>query len=102
MVLRLGEFLYRAGRVISGLLLLDIPATISAYSGFFPRLTNAADTIAIGFACTATACLSWLAGRAMAYVLARITRINGVRVPHLPSERYAVAAATIFSRRRQQ
>jgi hypothetical protein len=32
---RVGNFLYRAGWVISGLLLFDIPPTIFAYSGFF-------------------------------------------------------------------
>jgi hypothetical protein len=71
-LIRLGDFLYRAGWVISGLLLFDFPATIFAYSGFFPRMTNVADTIAVGFACTAVGCLSWFAGRALRYVLARI------------------------------
>ena len=73
-LIRLGEFLYRAGWMISGLLLLDFPATIFAYSGFFPRLTNVADMIAIGFACTAVGCLSWFAGRALRYALARRAR----------------------------
>ena len=59
---------------LSGLLLLDFPATIFAYSGFFPRLTNVADMIAIGFACTAVGCLSWFAGRALRYALARRAR----------------------------
>jgi hypothetical protein len=58
--------------VTSRLLLFDFPPTIFAYSGFVARLTNVDEAIEIGFHCAAIACLSWLAGRAMAYVLARI------------------------------
>jgi hypothetical protein len=71
-LIRLGNILYRSGWAISGLLLLDCPATIFAYSGFAAKLTNLADTIATGTSCTAIACLSWLAGRAMGHVLARM------------------------------
>ena len=52
-MVRLGDFLYRVGWVISGLLLFDVPPTIFAYSGFVARLTNIDETIEIGFACTA-------------------------------------------------
>ena len=92
-LIRLKEFLYRAGWVISGSLLLDFPATIFAYSGFFPRLTNVADTIAIGFACTAVGCLSWFAGRTLQYVLAHRAR------PHLArcAARIAAAASVPFA-----
>jgi hypothetical protein len=75
MVLSLvGNFLCRAGWVISGLLLFDFPPTIFAYSGFVSRLTNIDEAVEIGFICTAMAGLSWLAGRAMAVVLGRIQR----------------------------
>jgi hypothetical protein len=40
---RLGDFLYRAGWVISGLLLFDVPPTIFAYAGFAAGWTNVAD-----------------------------------------------------------
>src|SRR5262249_45018018 len=72
LLIRLGNFLYRTAWAISGLLLLDCPAMIFAYSGFAARLTNVADTIATGTSCTAIACLSWLAGRAMGHVLDRM------------------------------
>jgi hypothetical protein len=52
-MVRLGDFLYRAGWVISGLLLFDLPPTIFAYSGFVARLTNVDEVVKIGFACTA-------------------------------------------------
>jgi hypothetical protein len=71
-LIRLGDFLYRAGWVIAGLLLFEFPATIFAYSGFVSRLTTAADTVFVGISCTTIGCLSWLAGRAMGYFLARI------------------------------
>jgi hypothetical protein len=64
--------LYRVGWVIAGLLLSDFPATIFAYSGFMARLTSFADTVWVGLSCTAIGCLSWLIGRVMGYVLARI------------------------------
>ena len=66
---RLGDFLYRAGWVISGLLLFDVPPTIFAYAGFAAGWTNVADCIALGVFCTTIGCLSWLAGRAMGDVL---------------------------------
>src|SRR3974390_2300073 len=90
---RLGNFLYRAGWVISGLLLFDFPPTIFAYAGFVSRLTNIDEAVEIGFVCSAIACLSWLAGRAMAYALAHISQVKAVRVrklQRLPSERYTV------------
>jgi hypothetical protein len=78
-----GSFLYRAGWAVSGVLLFDLPPTIFAYSAFFPRLMNIHEAVEIGFFCTATAGLSWLVGRAMAFVLGRINRVNaiGVRSP---------------------
>src|SRR6516225_4941831 len=79
---RLGYFLYRAGWVISGLLLFDVPPTIFAYSGFVARLTNVGETIEIGFACTAIACLSWLAGRGMGFLLARMGKVESARDSH--------------------
>ena len=88
---RVGNFLYRAGWVISGLLLFDFPPTIFAYSGFVSRLTNIDEAVEIGFLCTAIACLSWLAGRAMAYAIAHISQVKAVRVrklQRLPSDRY--------------
>ena len=66
---RLGDFLYRAGWVISRLLLFDVPPTIFAYAGFVAGLTNVADCIALGVSCTTIGSISWLAGRAMGYVL---------------------------------
>jgi len=66
---RLGDFLYRAGWVISGLLLFDVPPTIFAYAGFAAGWTNVADCIALGVFCTTIGCLSWLAGQAMGDVL---------------------------------
>ena len=88
---RAGYFLYRAGWVISGVLLFDFPPTIFAYSGFVARLTNIDEAVEIGFLCTAIACLSWLGGRATAYVLARITTVRATRIrklQHLPSDSY--------------
>jgi hypothetical protein len=87
-MVRLGDFLYRAGWVISGLLLFDFPPTIFAYSGFVARLTNVDEMVKIGFLCTAIACLSWLAGRAMAYVLTRIGKAKGVRKQLVGSYRF--------------
>jgi hypothetical protein len=78
-MVRLGDFLYRAGWMISGLLLFDLPPTIFAYLGFVARLTNVDEMVKIGFSCTAIASLSWLAGRSMAYVLARIGKAKAVR-----------------------
>jgi hypothetical protein len=71
-IIRVGDILYRAGWVIAGLLLFDFPAMIFAYSGFMARLTSFADTITAALSCTAIGCLSWLIGRVMGYVLARI------------------------------
>ena len=70
--MRLGDFLYRIGWVISGLFLFEFPATIFAYSGFAARLTNADEMILVGLSCVAIGCLSWVAGRAVRYVLLRI------------------------------
>jgi hypothetical protein len=78
-MVRVGDFLYRAGWVVSGLLLFDFPPTIFAYFGFVARLTNVDEMFKIGFSCTAIACLSWLAGRTMGYVLARIGKVKGRR-----------------------
>jgi hypothetical protein len=88
---RVGNFLYRAGWVISGLLLFDFSPTIFAYSGFVSRLTNIDEAVEIGFLCTAIACLSWLAGRVLAYALAQISQVKAVRVRKLqrmPSDHY--------------
>jgi len=71
-LMRFGDFLYWVGWVISGILLFDFPATIFAYSAFAARLTNVYDTILLGSSCMTIGCLSWLAGRAMGYILARI------------------------------
>ena len=81
-MVRLGEFLYRSGWAISGLLLFDFPPTIFAYSGFVARLTNVGETIETGFACSAIACLSWLAGRGMEFLLARIGKVESALQSH--------------------
>ena len=57
---------------------------------FFSRLTNIDETVEIGFLCTAITCLSWLAGRVMAYVLGRIRRVKAIvrnRMPVWPAWR---------------
>ena len=90
-MVRLGEFLYRVGWVISGLLLFDFPPTIVAYSGFVARLTNVNELVEIGFVCTAIACLSWLAGRALGYGLARIGNVKGIRERYVGSCRLLTA-----------
>jgi len=87
-MVRLGDFLYRVGWVISGLLLFDVPPTIFAYSGFVARLTNIDETIQIGFACTAIACLSWLAGRGMGFLLPRIGKIKRARESQVGRRRH--------------
>jgi len=79
---RLGDFLYRVGWVISGLLLFDFPPSIFAYSGFAAGLTDAHDCIALGVSCTTLGGLSWFAGRAMRYVLSRINKTDFVRIWH--------------------
>src|SRR3974390_2724984 len=93
---RLGNFLYRAGWVISGLLLFDFPPTIFAYSGFVSRLTNIEEAIEIGFVCTAIAGLRWWAGGAMACGLGRINRVNAIgvrKLQRLSSDRYGTVRA---------
>jgi hypothetical protein len=96
-----GNFLYRAGWVISGLLLFDFPPTIFAYSGFVARLTNIDEAVEIGFVCTAIAGLSLLAGRAMAFVLGRINRVNTIGVRKLQrSDRYATVRAGVLANHR--
>ena len=59
---------------MAGLLLLELPATIFAYSGFFARLTTAFDMVLLGVYSTAIGCLCWLVGRAMGYVLERFPK----------------------------
>jgi hypothetical protein len=71
-VFRLGDFLYRTAWRLAGLLLFECPAAIFAYSVFVSRMSSARDTIMVSVASFTLACLSWLAGRAMQYVLARI------------------------------
>jgi hypothetical protein len=71
-VLRLGDFLYGMAWRLAGLLLFECPAVIFAYSAFASRMSSARDTIMMSVASFALAGLSWLAGRAMQYVLARI------------------------------
>lgn len=71
-VFRLGDFLHWIAGTVVGLLLLECPAVIFAYSAFVSRMTSGYDVIKLGVASTALACLSWLAGRAMQYVLSRI------------------------------
>ena len=74
--------------MISGLLLFDVPPTIFAYSGFVARLTNVGEAIQIGFACTAIACVSWLAGRGMGFLLARIGKGEGAGESHVGRRRH--------------
>jgi hypothetical protein len=69
---RLGDFLHWVAGTVAGLLLLECPAVIFAYSAFVPRMTSGYDVIKLCGASTALACLSWFAGRAMQYVLSRI------------------------------
>ena len=76
-LIRFGDFLYRAGWFIAGLLLLELPATIFAYSGFFARLTTAFDMVLLGVYSTAIGCLCWLVGRAMGYVLVLLSHNAG-------------------------
>src|SRR6516164_3100777 len=114
---RLGDFLYRAGWVISGLLLFDVPPTIFAYAGFAAGWTNVADCIALGVFCTTIGCLSWLAGRAMGDVLtpdierlptgahpgvrARLCR-RGDRLRFSSPRRMSPEIAQVFGRRRRR
>ena len=69
---RLGDFLNWAGWTIAGILLFEAPPMIFAYNGFFSPLTNALDVVARVIACCVLACASWLTGRTMTYLLARI------------------------------
>ena len=66
------NFFRAAGSALAGVLVHEYPAVIFAYAGFFSRLTNIADVTVGIIACSAGACLSWLAGRAMLNLLARI------------------------------
>lgn len=64
-----GHVLLRVGDVIAGILLIRCPVAIFTFLGF-ARMTNIAEAIAVGFVCIVMAGLSWVAGRAMHYVVA--------------------------------
>jgi len=66
---QLGHVLLRVGDVIAGILLIRCPVAIFTFLGF-ARMTNIAEAIAVGFVCIVMAGLSWVAGRAMHYIVA--------------------------------
>jgi hypothetical protein len=61
---RLNRARYEINSAASTVLQFSIPAGISVAFGF-ARLTNLRETVAAAFVCTVTACLSWVAGRAL-------------------------------------
>ena len=66
---QLGQVLLRVGEVIAGILLIRCPVAIFTFLGF-ARMTNIAEAIAVGLVCIVMAGLSWVAGRAMHYIVA--------------------------------
>ena len=71
-IFRLGDLLHWLAGAMAGLLLLECPAVIFAYSAFVSRMTSAYETMMLGVASAVLACLSWLAGRTMQHILSRI------------------------------
>jgi len=66
---QLGHVLCRVGDVVAGILLIGCPVAIFTFLGF-ARMTSIPEAMAVGFVCIVMACLSWVAGRAMNYILA--------------------------------
>jgi threonine/homoserine/homoserine lactone efflux protein len=66
----LGNALYWSALALAGILLFELPATIFAYLGF-ARLTSTTEALASTFIYAAMACLSWVAGKALRYVIGR-------------------------------
>jgi hypothetical protein len=66
---QLGHVLLRVGDVIAGILLIRCPVAIFTFLGF-ARMTSIAEAIAVGSVCIVMAGLSWVAGRAMHYIVA--------------------------------
>jgi hypothetical protein len=69
-VRQLGHVFLRVGEVVAGIFLIGCPVAIFAFFGFFVGMTNLTEAIAVGFVCIVMAGLSWVAGRAMNYILA--------------------------------
>lgn len=67
---QLGPVLWRVGDIVAGIFLIGCPVAIFTLLGF-ARMTNIAEARAVGFVCIVMAGLSWAAGRAMSYILAK-------------------------------
>ncbi len=65
---QLGHVLCRVGDAVVGVLLIGCPVAIFIFLGF-ARMTNIVEAIAVGFVCIVMAGLSWVAGRAMSYIV---------------------------------
>jgi hypothetical protein len=65
----LGHVILRVGDAIADILLIGCPAAIFTFLGF-ARMTSIAEAIGVGFVCIVMAGLSWVAGRAMHYIVA--------------------------------
>ena len=65
----LGHVILRVGDAIADILLIGCPAAIFTFLGF-AQMTNIAEAIGVGFVCIVMAGLSWVAGRAMHYIVA--------------------------------
>jgi hypothetical protein len=70
LVFRTGDFLHSAGWGVVRILLFQCPVALFVYLGF-TRMTNVHETIVVGSVCIVLACLSWVAGWALRYILAR-------------------------------
>jgi hypothetical protein len=66
----LGYTFCRVGDVIADVFLIGCPAAIFTFLGF-ARLTNIAEAIVVSLFCIMMACLSWVAGRVMHYIVSR-------------------------------
>jgi len=64
----LGHVLFRVGDATADILLFGCPAAIFTFLGF-ARMTNIAEAIGVGLVCIVMAGLSWVAGRAMHYIV---------------------------------
>ena len=66
----LGHVILRVGDAITDILLIGCPAAIFTFLGF-AQMTSIAEAIGVGFVCIVMAGLSWVAGRAMHYIVGR-------------------------------
>jgi hypothetical protein len=64
-----GHVLLRVGDIIAGIFLVRYPVAIFTFLGF-AQMTSIAEAIGVGFVCIVMAGLSWVAGRAMHYIVA--------------------------------